>query len=97
MDLRPRGVDNAPELTVGDDALMESLIKIIPSNSPSAALGIQDCNKLLRLVQPKVKACLHDIWMAEIIPQGDGVFEQGQRLVTGFLRLPCNALAAFVS
>jgi len=70
VDLRQRGLDNAPELAVGDGALgwWKALSKAYPQTRQQRCWVHKTANvlnKLPKSVQPKVKDCLHDIWMAE--------------------------------
>ena len=70
VELRQRGLDNAPELAVGDGALgwWKALSKAYPQTRHQRCWVHKTANvlnKLPKSVQPKVKDCLHDIWMAE--------------------------------
>ncbi|GGW35629.1 IS256 family transposase [Vreelandella hamiltonii] len=68
--LRERGLTQAPTLAVGDGAMgfWAALSKIYPETDHQRCWVHKTANvlnKLPKSVQPKVKADLHDIWMAE--------------------------------
>ena len=68
--LRERGLIQAPKLAVGDGAMgfWAALSKIYPETDHQRCWVHKTANvlnKLPKSVQPKVKADLHDIWMAE--------------------------------
>ncbi|MBE5068052.1 IS256 family transposase [Ligilactobacillus salivarius] len=68
--LRERGLTQAPKLAVGDGAMgfWLALSKIYPETDHQRCWVHKTANvlnKLPKSVQPKVKADLHDIWMAE--------------------------------
>nr|WP_289143285.1 IS256 family transposase [uncultured Halomonas sp.] len=68
--LRERGLTQAPTLAVGDGAMgfWAALSKIHPETDHQRCWVHKTANvlnKLPKSVQPKVKADLHDIWMAE--------------------------------
>ncbi len=69
-DLRERGLTIAPKLATGDGALgfWKALGKIYPATRHQRCWVHKTANvlnKLPKAMQPKVKAELHDIWMAE--------------------------------
>jgi putative transposase len=79
--LRERGLEQGPKLAVGDGALgfWNALNKVYP------ATGHQRCwvhktanvlNKLPRSMQPKIKAELHEIWMAETRDDAHKAFDR---------------------
>ncbi|NIC36209.1 IS256 family transposase [Halomonas desiderata] len=68
--LRERGLTTAPKLAVGDGAMgfWAALSKIYPETDHQRCWVHKTANvlnKLPKSAQPKVKADLHDIWMAE--------------------------------
>ncbi len=68
--LRERGLITAPKLAVGDGAMgfWAALSKIYPETDHQRCWVHKTANvlnKLPKSVQPKVKADLHDLWMAE--------------------------------
>ncbi len=80
LDVKARGLDIDPELVVGDGAL--GFWKALPQVWPSSRT--QRCwvhktanvlNKMPKSVQPKAKAALHEIWMAETHADALGAFE----------------------
>ena len=69
-DIRERGLEPSPKLAVGDGALgfWKALSKVFPDTRHQRCWVHKTANvlnKLPKSVQPKVKADLHDIWMAE--------------------------------
>ena len=68
--LRERGLTESPKLAIGDGALgfWKALSKIYPATAHQRCWVHKTANvlnKLPKSVQPKVKADLHEIWMAE--------------------------------
>ena len=68
--LRERGLTTAPKLAVGDGAMgfWAALSKVYPETDHQRCWVHKTANvlnKLPKSVQPKVKADLHEIWMAE--------------------------------
>lgn len=68
--LRERGLTHGPKLAVGDGALgfWKALSKLYPDTAHQRCWVHKTANvlnKLPKSVQPKVKAELHEIWMAE--------------------------------
>ena len=68
--LRERGLTTAPKLAIGDGAMgfWKALSQLLPDTAHQRCWVHKTANvlnKLPRSVQPKVKADLHDIWMAE--------------------------------
>jgi transposase-like protein len=68
--LRERGLTQGPKLAVGDGALgfWKALAKLYPDTVHQRCWVHKTANvleKLPKSVQPKVKAALHEIWMAE--------------------------------
>jgi transposase-like protein len=68
--LRERGLTQGPKLAVGDGALgfWKALNKLYPDTAHQRCWVHKTANvleKLPKSVQPKVKAALHEIWMAE--------------------------------
>jgi len=69
IDLRQRGLPTAPKLAIGDGALgfWGALSKIYPETRHQRCWVHKTANvlnKLPKSMQPKVKASLHEIWMA---------------------------------
>ncbi|WLI74934.1 IS256 family transposase [Halomonas alkalicola] len=84
--LRERGLTQAPKLAVGDGAMgfWAALSKIYPATEHQRCWVHKTANvlnKLPKSVQPKVKADLHDIWMAET---RDGAHKAFDRTVKRF-------------
>lgn len=70
LNLRQRGLPTAPKLAIGDGALgfWGALSKIYPETRHQRCWVHKTANvlnKLPKSMQPKVKASLHEIWMAE--------------------------------
>lgn len=68
-DLRQRGLNVSPKLSVGDGALgfWNALSKVYPDSRHQRCWVHKTANvlnKLPKSMQPKVKAALHEIWMA---------------------------------
>ncbi|WP_346798123.1 IS256 family transposase [Halomonas sp. Bachu 37] len=81
MGLRERGLTQAPKLAVGDGAMgfWAALSKIHPETDHQRCWVHKTANvlnKLPKSVQPKVKADLHDIWMAETRDEAHKAFER---------------------
>lgn len=82
--LRERGLTTAPKLAVGDGAMgfWAALSKIYPETDHQRCWVHKTANvlnKLPKSVQPKVKADLHDIWMAETRDQAHEAFDRTLR------------------
>ena len=79
--LRERGLTQAPKLAVGDGAMgfWAALSKIYPETDHQRCWVHKTANvlnKLPKSVQPKVKADLHDIWMAETRDEAHKAFDR---------------------
>ena len=79
--LRERGLTQAPKLAVGDGAMgfWAALSKIYPATDHQRCWVHKTANvlnKLPKSVQPKVKADLHDIWMAETRDEAHKAFDR---------------------
>ena len=79
--LRERGLTQAPKLAVGDGAMgfWSALSKIYPQTNHQRCWVHKTANvlnKLPKSVQPKVKADLHDIWMAETRDRAHKAFDR---------------------
>jgi transposase-like protein len=79
--LRERGLAQAPKLAVGDGAMgfWAALSKIYPETDHQRCWVHKTANvlnKLPKSVQPKVKADLHDIWMAETRDEAHRAFDR---------------------
>ena len=79
--LRERGLTTAPKLAVGDGAMgfWAALNKIYPETDHQRCWVHKTANvlnKLPKSVQPKVKADLHDIWMAETRGEAHKAFDR---------------------
>lgn len=69
IDLKQRGLKNAPKLAVGDGALgfWKAVTKLWPETDQQRCWVHKTANvleKLPKAMQPKVKKALHDIWQA---------------------------------
>jgi transposase-like protein len=81
LELKRRGLTIAPRLAVGDGALgfWAALREIYPETRPQRCWVHKTANVLNYLpksLQPKAKAALHEIWMAETKAQALIAFEQ---------------------
>ena len=79
--LRGRGLEQAPKLAIGDGALgfWKALTKVFPATRHQRCWVHKTANvlnKLPKSVQPKVKAGLHEIWMAETRERAQSAFDQ---------------------
>ncbi len=79
--LRERGLAQGPKLAVGDGALgfWKALSKVYPGTEHQRCWVHKTANvlnKLPKSVQPKVKAELHEIWMAETREDADRAFDR---------------------
>lgn len=79
--LRERGLTTAPKLAVGDGAMgfWAALSKIYPETDHQRCWVHKTANvlnKLPKSLQPKVKADLHDIWMAETRDEAHKAFDR---------------------
>lgn len=80
VNLRQRGLQRAPKLAVGDGAMgfWGGLAKIYPETTHQRCWVHKTANvlnKLPKSMQPKVKAAIHDIWMAETREQAYSAFD----------------------
>ena len=79
--LRERGLTQGPKLAVGDGALgfWKALGKLYPDTAHQRCWVHKSANvlnKLPKSVQPKVKADLHEIWMAETREDAHKAFDR---------------------
>jgi transposase-like protein len=79
--LRERGLTTAPKLAVGDGAMgfWAALGKVYPETDHQRCWVHKTANvlnKLPKSVQPKVKADLHEIWMAETRDEAHKAFDR---------------------
>lgn len=79
--LRERGLTEAPRLVIGDGALgfWKALSKVYPATVHQRCWVHKTANvlnKLPKSVQPKVKADLHEIWMAETREEAHQAFDR---------------------
>lgn len=79
--LRERGLTTAPKLAVGDGAMgfWSALSKVYPETDHQRCWVHKTANilnKLPKSVQPKVKADLHEIWMAETRDEAYTAFDR---------------------
>jgi transposase-like protein len=79
--LRERGLTTAPKLAVGDGAMgfWAALSKVYPETEHQRCWVHKTANvlnKLPKSVQPKVKADLHEIWMAETRDEAHKAFDR---------------------
>ncbi len=80
LKLRHRGLQRAPKLAVGDGAMgfWGGLVKVYPETTHQRCWVHKTANvlnKLPKSMQPKVKAAIHDIWMAETREQAYSAFD----------------------
>ena len=80
LDVRARGLAIDPELAVGDGGLgfWGAVRKVFPQTREQRCWVHKTANVLNKLpkgVQPKAKAMLHDIWMAETTSSADQAFD----------------------
>ena len=80
LDVRPRGLTIDPELAIGDGGLgfWGAVRNVFPQTREQRCWVHKTANVLNKLptgVQPKVKAMLYDIWMAETQPAADRAFD----------------------
>ena len=80
LDVRPRGLTIDPELAIGDGGLgfWGAVRKVFPQTREQRCWVHKTANVLNTLptgVQPKAKAMLYDIWMAETQPAADRAFD----------------------
>lgn len=80
LDLKQRGLRFAPKIAVGDGALgfWAALRKVFPETREQRCWvhkAVNVLNKLPKSVQPKAKADLHEIWMAETREDANKAFD----------------------
>ena len=80
LDVRHRGLTIDPELAIGDGGLgfWGAVRKVFPQTREQRCWVHKTANVLNKLptgVQPKAKAMLNDIWMAETQPAADRAFD----------------------
>lgn len=80
VDLKARGLQEAPKLAVGDGALgfWKALRKVFPQTREQRCWVHKTANvlnKLPKSVQPKAKADLHEIWMAPTKESAEKAFD----------------------
>lgn len=80
MDLRQRGLEEAPKLAVGDGALgfWKAVAKCWPDTDQQRCWVHKTANvleKLPKAMQPKVKEALHNIWQAETREKAYAAFD----------------------
>ena len=80
LDVRHRGLTIDPELAIGDGGLgcWGAVRKVFPQTQEQHCWVHKTANVLNKLptgVQPKAKAMLYDIWMAETQPAADRAFD----------------------
>ena len=80
LDVRHRGLTIDPELAIGDGGLgfWGAVRKVFPQTREQRCWVHKTANVLNQLptgVQPKAKAMLYDIWMAETQPAADRAFD----------------------
>ena len=80
LDVRHRGLTIDPELAIGDGGLgfWGAVRKVFPQTREQRCWVHKTANVLNKLptgVQPKAKALLYDIWMAETQPAADRAFD----------------------
>jgi len=80
LDLKQRGLTQAPLLATGDGALgfWAALRKVFPTTREQRCWvhkTVNVLNKMPRGVQPRAKGDLHEIWMAETFAQAEKAFD----------------------
>ena len=80
LSAKSRGLDLAPQLATGDGALgfWAALRKVYPATREQRCWFHKTANvlnKLPKTIQPKAKAMLHDIWMAETKQAAERAFD----------------------
>jgi len=80
MDLKQRGLKDAPKLAVGDGALgfWKAVAKCWPDTDQQRCWVHKTANvmeKLPKAMQPKVKEALHNIWQAETREKAHAAFD----------------------
>lgn len=80
LEVKNRGLDHAPEVAIGDGALgfWAALREVFPTTKEQRCWVHKTANvlnKLPKSLQPKAKAMLHDIWMAETRKAANGAFD----------------------
>ena len=80
VDLKNRGLTTAPKLAIGDGALgfWAALRKVFGQTREQRCWVHKTANVLNKMpnsVQPRAKAGLHNIWMAETRTDPDGAFD----------------------
>lgn len=80
LDLKQRGLANAPKIAVGDGALgfWAALRKVFPETTEQRCWVHKTANvlnKMPKSVQPKAKADLHEIWQAETREKANTAFD----------------------
>jgi transposase-like protein len=81
LQLKRRGLEIPPRLAVGDGALgfWAALEELYPETRPQRCWKhktVNVLNYLPRALQPKAKAALHEIWMAETKAEAQRAFDQ---------------------
>jgi len=98
IDLRQRGLALAPKLAVGDGALgfWAALRKVFPETREQRCWVHKTANvlnKLPKSVQPKAKADLHEIWMAETRQQAGKAFDAFLEKYQAKYKAACHCLS----
>lgn len=80
LDLKARGLEQAPEVAVGDGALgfWAALEEVFPTTRHQRCWvhkTVNVLNYLPRTVQPKAKVALHEIWMAPTRAEAERAFD----------------------
>ncbi len=79
-DLKARGLESAPKLAIGDGALgfWKALVKVFGDTAQQRCWVHKTANvlnKMPKSVQPKAKAALHEIWMADTRERAEEAFD----------------------
>lgn len=80
LDVKKRGLSQAPQLAIGDGALgfWGALEELFPATRHQRCWVHKTANvlnKLPKSIQPKAKAMLHDIWMAQTRQEANEAFD----------------------
>jgi transposase-like protein len=97
LDLKQRGLAEAPKIAVGDGALgfWAALRKVFPETKEQRCWVHKTANVLNNMpksVQPKAKAALHEIWQAETKADAIKAFEQFLEIFGAKYEKACGCL-----
>jgi len=98
IDLKQRGLTDAPKLAAGDGALgfWAALRKVFPQTREQRCWVHKTANvlnKMPKSVQPKAKSDLHEIWMAETRENAGKAFDNFLEKYQAKYEAACNCLS----